>query len=631
MQLINLSDVGAVASPPTAAGVEVCFGIYLPGIDPEDGYEVLARVIHKDDRFVPGIAPMDFPLQLLNRDESNLWQARVTIPVVPATRFGQPGIYLYRYQLLRKSPGGSDRKVVTRWFTDPFARRTDDVGQLSAFFADPASEDFAWTDGGWKVPELERLVVYELHVEEFNATFAGVVERLPYLKSLGVTCLELMPVSSLKLDFDWGYGPLHYFAPDERWGGGHGLKSLVDACHANGVAVILDVVYQHVDYSFPYHLVYANAGLPSPMIGGDGQFGPEIDYSKQFAREYVATANRHWLHEYHVDGFRYDEVTDLYDGPTGVKYAKMAFDAYNESLPLARFTPSGGTAPGQHSRIIQCPEALNRPQEILRSTYSNCTWQDGLLNKSEWAVQVDRVDDDFAHQLDARFSGYPLTTTVHDIANGPVEMPVAPFQYLESHDHSQLIAFAAGAPDAGPFADRGRWYRLQPFAIALYTCEGIPMLWQGQEFADNYVLPGSGDARIHFRRDVHWEYFYDEQGSPLVRLYRRLGTLRQSLPALRSRESFYYNLDSRPGDGAIAYRRKSTAVGQQALVFLNFSDAQKSLSVPVEDPGTYREMIDDDVRPSPFEIAIAAPGQRIAVDVPSHYGFIFLASKVHLT
>jgi maltooligosyltrehalose trehalohydrolase len=627
MQLINLSDVGAFASPPTAAGVEVCFGIYLPGIDPEDGYEVLVRVIHKDDRFVPGIPPMDFPLQLLNRDASNLWQGRVTIPVVPGTRFGQPGTYLYRYQLLNKSPGGSDSTVVTRWFTDPFARRTDDVGQLSAFVAEPAREDFAWTDGSWKVPELEHLVVYELHVEEFNSTFAGLVERLPYLKSLGVTCLELMPVSSLKLDFDWGYGPLHYFAPDERWGGAYGLKSLVDACHANGVAVILDVVYQHVDYSFPYHLVYANAGLPSPMIGGDGPFGPEIDYSKQFAREYVAAANRQWLHEYHVDGFRYDEVTDLYDGPTGVKYAKMAFDAYNESLRLARFTPSGGTVPGQYSRIIQCPEALNRPQEILRSTYSNCTWQDGLLNRAEWAVQLDRVDDEFAHQLDAGFSGYPSTTTVHDIADSPVEMPVAPFQYVESHDHSQLIAFAAGAPDAGPFADRGRWYRLQPFAIALYTCEGIPMLWQGQEFADNYVLPASGDARIHFRRDVHWEYFYDEQGSPLVRLYRRLGVLRQSLPALRSRESFYYNLDSRPADGAIAYRRKSTATGQVALVFLNFSDAQTSLSVPVDEPGTYREMIDDDIRPGPFEIPITAPGQRIAVDVPSHYGLIFVGSS----
>jgi 1,4-alpha-glucan branching enzyme len=206
-------------------------------------------------------------------------------------------------------------------------------------------------------------------------------------------------------------------------------------------------------------------------------------------------------------------------------------------------------------------------------------------------------------------------------------MPVAPFQYLESHDHSQLIAFAAGTPNAGPFANRDQWYRLQPFVIALYTCEGIPMLWQGQEFADNYVLPASGDARIHFRHDAHWEYFYDDQGSPLVRLYRIVGALRRTVPALRSRESFYYNANSRPGEGAIVYRRNSTSAGQVALVFLNFSDLSQSLTVPVDDPGTYREMIDNDVRSRPFEISVAAAGQLMRADVPPHYGFIFVRSS----
>ena len=81
--------------------------------------------------------------------------------------------------------------------------------------------------------------------------------------------------------------------------------------------MILDVVYQHVDPDFPYYQVYLDAGVPSPMIGGQGPFGPVVDYSQQFARDYVHTATSYRLQEYHVDGFRYDEVTDLYDGPTG--------------------------------------------------------------------------------------------------------------------------------------------------------------------------------------------------------------------------------------------------------------------------------------------------------------------------
>jgi hypothetical protein len=96
-------------------------------------------------------------------------------------------------------PGGS-RQLVTRWFTDPFARQTD-IGMLAAVNCGrtpPAP--FDWSDAGWRTPELDDLIVYELQVEQFNDTFAGVADRLVYLKSLGVNCLELMPVTSTKLD-----------------------------------------------------------------------------------------------------------------------------------------------------------------------------------------------------------------------------------------------------------------------------------------------------------------------------------------------------------------------------------------------------------------------------------------------
>ena len=74
----------------------------------------------------------------------------------------------------------------------------------------------AWTDGAYKTPELDDLIVYELEAEQLNDTFDGVIDRLVYLESLGVNCLDLMPVTSPKLDFDWGYGPLHYIAPHAR-------------------------------------------------------------------------------------------------------------------------------------------------------------------------------------------------------------------------------------------------------------------------------------------------------------------------------------------------------------------------------------------------------------------------------
>ena len=121
--------------------------------------------------------------------------------------------------------------------------------------------------------------------------------------------------------------------------------------------------------------------------------------------------NFHWLYEYHVDGFRYDEVTDLYDGPTGVEYAKIAYDTYNESLKIARFTPSGGVTPGEYSRIIQCPEALNRPPRKFSEAHTPTHLAGWATEQAERHGAGNDVDGKFVPQLllDTRFLGYPST------------------------------------------------------------------------------------------------------------------------------------------------------------------------------------------------------------------------------
>ena len=628
--MINPSEVGAFPTLDASGQFHVQFGVYLPGLRDTDGFAVMVRIIHSLDRFVPEIQPVNVPLQHQAGSALDLWTANVPIAAVAGTNFGNEGDYLYRYQLLWGRPGQPTKQVVTKWFVDPFARATD-IGELSAFTLTKTPAPFAWTDAAYQTPELGDLIVYELHIAQFNDMFDGVVDRLDYLQGLGVNCLELMPVMSHKLDFDWGYGPLNYFAPSAHFGGGDGLKKLVDKCHARGMAVILDVVYQHVDPIFPYNLVYENVaqtgGTPavaSPMIGGNGPFGPVCDFSQSFTQQYFQASNQMWLTEYHVDGFRYDEVTDYYFFPTDTAYAKLAYDTYNFSLGINRFRH-----PGSYSRIIQCAEALSRARDVLANTYTNAAWQDDLLNKSQGMIQGSSADQDFAHLLDVSFSNYPLTKTVVDDKGNAVDMPVNPFQYLESHDHSQLITFTSDEYDPLLGHYRRNFYRLQPFVIALYTAQGIPMLWEGQEFADNYTLPPSGDARIGLRRDMHWEYFYDDSGSPLIRLYRRLGTLRRNSRALRSRDSFFYFQQSLQGSAILAYQRHAAAdaghAEEYALVLLNFGDNPGGIAVPFPKAGTWREMLDDDARPSHFDVTIAADGDTPpAIIVPSHYGFVFV-------
>jgi maltooligosyltrehalose trehalohydrolase len=630
--MIDLNQVGAFASFQANGEAHIRFGLYLPNVRPPaapslSGFAVKVRIIHASDRFNPSVSTLDAALQWVDGSALDLWQADVNLPTDPQSHAGLEGEYLYRYQLWWADEKGV-ATLVTDWFPDPFARSTD-IGLMSATVLSKATTVFKWTDDAYRTPELADLVVYELQVAEFNETFDGVVDRLDYLASLGVSCLELMPVTSNKLDFDWGYGPVYHFSPSMRFGGSEGLKRLVDAAHARKMAVILDVVYEHVDPSFAYCGVYDDIGRVqgaphplSPLTSGFNRwgFGPACDFTQQFCKDFFVCANQMWLDDYHIDGFRYDEVTDLYDGGRAAGYRELAERVYGHSLKIPRFR--GG--PNSYSRIIQCAESLQISKQVLNETYTNAAWTNDLLSKVEDMIRWGYVDDDLPHILDPAFSGYPTSQPVVDTANNPIQRPVAPFQYLESHDHSQLIVFAGTNSDPGPMPDGNRdlFYKLQPYAIALYTCQGIPMLWQGQEFADSYNLPDNGEARIRMRRDTHWEYFYDLNGQPLIRLYRLLGQLRRSSRALRGSDSYYYYEQSHRQNQVIAYHRHAPAQGvlleDWAMVLLNFSNDQGNIAVPFPKAGTWTDMLDQTT-----VVSVVSDGDVQIITVPSNYGRVF--------
>src|SRR3954469_9483897 len=166
-----------------------------------------------------------------------------------------------------------------------------------------ASADFRWSDEGWRGLPLADLIFYELHVGTFSpeGTFAGVAAKLPYLRDLGVTAIELMPVVTFPGDRNWGYDGVFLFAPHTAYGGPDGLKRLADACHGHGLALIIDVVYNHFGPEGNY------LGDYGPYFTGHYRtpWGDAINFddadSDQVRRVFVENA-LHWLTEYHVDG-----------------------------------------------------------------------------------------------------------------------------------------------------------------------------------------------------------------------------------------------------------------------------------------------------------------------------------------
>ncbi|HZC75821.1 MAG TPA: alpha-amylase family glycosyl hydrolase [Gaiellaceae bacterium] len=170
---------------------------------------------------------------------------------------------------------------------------------------------FAWSDDGWDGVTLDELVIYELHVGAFSeeGTFDGVVPQLRGLRELGATAIELMPVASFPGERGWGYDGLYTYAAHEAYGGPAGLTRLVDAAHAEGLGVTLDVVYNHVG---PGNEALTAFG-PYFTDRHETFWGDALDYGQPGVREWAIQNAEQWVRDFHLDGLRLDATHAIFD------------------------------------------------------------------------------------------------------------------------------------------------------------------------------------------------------------------------------------------------------------------------------------------------------------------------------
>ena len=587
-------------------------GIYLPNIKPDKGYELLIKIIHQNDQFTPGIGHEEFKLEYKG-GEYDLWQNTIDMSSTDSKdgHFGSPGKYLYHYQLMK------DKNIAVNWFFDPFARHTES-GAFSTFEMGEVTT-FNWEDTNFQVPDVDDMVVYRLVVGEFNRDFEGVNTRLNHLFGIGINVIELMSITDTNEAFGGGYLPLSYFASEDRYGGKWGLKRLVNECHKREIAVILNSVYAHAHTDFAFNKVYNTTGEPNPMMGhfAEDSLGERTDYSKPFARDFFHNVNRYFLDEYHVDGFRYDNISGFYSSPVGEGYSALVYDTYQYSKNIKRFQCDEG-----YSRIIQCAEHLPEPSAKIINTCANGFLKNHSADKEKDVSLKNLFDENFENLLKNKSQNYP-----YEYCNPSIEerFPVNVFRYVETHEPNYFINNFGLTDEKDALGlkleDRSKWYKLQPYIIALYTCQGIPMLWQGQEFGENNSVPYLGPGGVFLRRPLNWRYFYDDAGQNLVGLYRKMGSLRKKYIALRSRKSQYYE-QSIPDKGVIVYDRVAEFEDSQkthkVMVFLNFSDSDFGIWIPFSNSGCWDELLHHQ-----DHINVENDGDWHYVLVPSNYGRLF--------
>ena len=660
--MFTASDTG-----PEIKGNKVRFRICLPSIENDHGFSVKVYVINKQGQFDIKVSANVYTLVQESADpaEDNHWgdiaKTRWHSEYIPFL----PGTYLYRFEISGPS-SDNQQQVRSLYFGDPCARETD-AGIFSVFHV-PNDTLFTWNDDNYKVPALNDLIVYELNVAEFSGTFAGVADRIPYLAGLGVNAIELMPVNSIAEPNRWGYMPIFYFAPEERFGGSKGLRQLIKACHAANIAVILDMVYAHTDRMFPYQIGYERffhlwqddhytdeSGMhraPNPLVSAYDEFGKKNDWRMASSQEFFAAVNAFWLDEYHVDGFRYDHVNGYLDRkpitrdgainwysqenrPTFNSLRELTNSTYAESKKYSRFLQvANGT-----STIIQIAEDLGESAYQLSPVSEsavNGNWEKRLAIIAQDMATYNNLSPDLGNELilsDERFDrqGY---TGLKNI--GADTISALPVQYIESHDENRLfylIQHGDRTTDSGGYEYRNgldgqAWWKLQPYAIALLTSVGIPMLWAGQEFAENTGLATGGMVRVRGLRPLHWDYFYNvastpdgETVLPLVTLYRKLGKLRNTLAALRAPRGQAKQEYCNTSDRILLYRRWTE--NEVIIIAINFSENEQYVPIPFGHAGHWADLLDAAFNNPSFEIDVADPTARVWVSIPGSFGRIF--------
>lgn len=284
---------------------------------------VSVHVVAPEERLAP-----------MNRYARGYW--RVTVPNI------EPGArYFYRWN------GEIDRP-------DPVSYRQPEGVHGPSEVVDQA---FAWSDANWRSLPLTQWVIYELHVGTFTpeGTFDAIIPRLPELRELGITALELMPVAQFPGDRNWGYDGVYPYAVQESYGGLEGLKRLVDACHRAGLAVILDVVYNHLgpegNYLWSLGTYFTNQ-YRTP-------WGDAVNYDGPYSygvREYVIQNARYWFEICHFDGLRLDAGHAIYDFGARHILAELAADAAECGRRLQRPCILIAESDQNDPRLIRSPD-----------------------------------------------------------------------------------------------------------------------------------------------------------------------------------------------------------------------------------------------------------------------------------
>jgi 1,4-alpha-glucan branching enzyme len=471
---------------------------------------------------------------------------------------------------------------------DPYARQVTNSAGASVV----PQLDFDWEDDNFQMPGWNELVIYELHVGTFNAkpgevgTFQTVIDRLPYLRDLGINCIELLPATEFPGSRSWGYNPANPFALESDYGGPIGFKQLVREAHRQGIAVVLDVVYNHFG---PGDLDLWQFDGWSEGEGGGIYFYNDWrgetpwghnrpDYGRPEVRRYIRDNALMWLTDYRVDGLRADAISFVRnvkgesdpgaDLPDGWSLMRWINEEIDQTMPWK----------------ITIAEDLRGESAITEKTENG-----GQGFDSQWdGTFVYPIREVLTAPDDAGRNMHEVSKALTHNYNGDVFRRVI---YTESHDEvangkSRVAEEVMPGEADGYFAKK----RAVLGTALVLTAPGVPMLFQGQEFVAYKEFDDAEPLELRQARE----------NKGLVQLHRDLIRLRRNQTG-RSRGltgQHYRVFHVNHHDKVVAFARWAEGQAQPGdvtVVLVNFANrAYESYTIGLPASGHWKVSFNSD-------------------------------------
>ena len=383
----------------------------------------------------------------------------------------------------------------------------------------------------WKVKDFngvgkENLIIYELLIRDFtgtegkaygNGTVRGAIEKIPYLKSLGINAVELLPITEFNGNISWGYNPNFYFAPDKAYGTPDDYKEFIDECHRNGIAVILDMVFNQSDWQHPWYKMYAPGKNPMYNQTAPHAYSVLNDFNQghPLVRRQWADCVRYWLEEYKVDGFRFDLVKGLGNNDSYINSGDAATNAFNQSridnmraiqLAMDEVNPSAYFI---NENLAEAKE------ENAMAVFGQLNWSN--LNEQGCQFAMGYQDNSGLEGFYAPDWGRTKGSTV---------------SYLESHDE-QRLAYKQKTWGVAKVKDTAiAMQRLGSAAAQMLMAPGAHMIWQFSEMGNDENTKNSNGGNNTDPKIVDWNLLDNPDRAGLVKCYSELAAIRNNNPSL---------------------------------------------------------------------------------------------------